>query len=312
MSTHKEHPANEELLGLLRELDGGIDTPFGQRLASKEAVLPLEWPPAARRRERSAAMLEKHLVQVHREELGALLKDACLRLLVTDEKLGGMVFLNKINGLSQEPKKPVEWSQELKIRRDTFPDPPGSEAEMLVLERLVAPIVGKAPSLREVAEAGLRLAPSTAFEIYRGRGLEAEGNLREAGEVLERAYANSSLHMNRLVAACARGSIAFLSNEFPTALAWCKLSCSGREPYLSGALSWLFFAVPSGQAEDFLQAAHEFHNHSDGNQSLMTSFCVRKRAERLDGVWKPSKAALSLLEKTSSDDHVQQVLNIFR
>ena len=303
---------NQELLGLLRELDGGEGTVMYRRLAAGGAAVNVQWPPVLRERNRSAINLEKHLIGIHREELASLLKDACARLVMSSDKVNGIVLLNRTDGVAVEPPSEGDWKQRCTQMRATLPDPVGSEAEMLVLDRLVAPAVGGAPNLREVAEAGLSLAPSTALQIYRAYGLEADGDFRGAACVLEKAHQESWKYMNQLESAAVLGRVALADGDPLGALRWYERAATGREPYSHGAIGWVFSSIQAGQADALRCAAGELLNHLGTDMSIFDDYVIRLRADLLSGGWEPTQGAIQLSKMSWSDDHVQRIFKLFR
>ena len=314
MSANKKlRTVDENLLGLLREM-GAADHRIVRRLASATASEGNEWPLRRHRPRPTVTSIEEHVRAVHREELGSLLQDACMWTLLASEESSGMVFLNEVGGVPLEPMGLADWSRDLARKRSAYQDPTGAEAQMLVLERLRHPHRGQLPTLREIAVAGMALAPSTAFEIYVARGIHMAGDAAGAGVMLEQAIERSSHPLNRAVAASTRGWIASEAGDRALATKWYAAACGheGFSPVY--AMSWLFNALQSGQVDEAEQAAIELSNLGALCEATLADFCLRTRTARMGRVWSPSGIASGTgahLSKTD-DDHVDRILQLFR
>ncbi len=306
------HGASIELLGLLREMKGADISIPGKRLESGGAFFSSEWPSRSTPCQPSAAKLERHLLRVHREELGLLLKDACLRIFVSDRNLGGVVLLDRVNGEPQMPQDGKDWGRDLVAKREAFPDPDGSEAEMIVMDRLVAGGNANGPSLREVADAGMRLAPSTAFQIYQGYGYESEGALVSASQKLERAYHGASRYMNRIEAACALGSLSSQLGSEGSAIRWYKQASLGIAAYPQAALGWVFFALQAGDTKELRDAGGALEDHLGSDATMLDEYCVRLRTDLFTGRWEPTRESQRIHSQHLRTDYVDRIHRAFR
>ncbi len=309
MGTEHKHTGSEPLLGLLREAGDMQGTPLFDRAASGAGPAP--WPRAMSRGGIQRSSLERRLFETYREELGRLLLDKCLRLLLEGPIQGGMVFANRVAGKSMTAMKPAAWRARASgtlamIGEQQVPE---TAAEMLM--RLISPAPGRAPSLLEIARAGLQLAPSEAFKIYEAWGLVLNGDTDGAQASLEAVYAQPFNHYNQLSTAAMLARLAHQRGDVQESLNWSEIAATGRMPYARGVLGWLFCALQAGDGRLSAKAADRLTFQFDASNQSISEFCTQKRADLLAGSWQPSAAA-KRIRIHSSHDHVEKVLNLFR
>ncbi len=311
MSSNQDKRYDEEFLGLLQEFDVSADSVLFRAASGKEHR-SLARSERLSSRSPDLSNLEKHMLQVHREELRALFTDACFRLFLEDRKSGHMVFPPKINGKWALPMEREAWKARVAQTRAAFPDPDDCSDPLTVLDRLVAGGHDRSPTLLEVAVAGLRVQPSEALTIYRAQGLGSAGDTTTAETLLKEIYAKPCFYANRIVAAESLGRLAAATDRNAAGAAWYRRAAREHEPTRPlGAITWLFLAVQVGSAEEVSLAIRCLSDDVVEENEALQSFCSRKRADRFSGAWSPTPEARKL-RLPECRSHAAKILGLFK
>lgn len=284
--------SDQELRGLLLELCGQNDRHLltsafsALRTQIAKSIEPIS------SRMPGLSSLERHLVDVHREALAELLKEACLDLLLNCPSLASRVVPNR-NEMEEEclPRPAGRLSKDAAVLIESNVWASREADTRALVQRLLIQPRSSTPSLRVVAEAGSSLAPSEALSIYRARGLEAEGEHSAACELLIDTYRTPANAMNRLVAAGTVAAIVDRDGDLASAVKWYERSAGTSERYWVAAAPWITCCIKAGDSRSLARAKAVFLERECANSLRTQTYLKATRASRFSGSWSPSSLA---------------------
>ena len=303
-----------ELLGLLGELGSQEDRILLKGLGNWREPRRLKAQDLLQKNSPWLSNLEKHILAVHRDELGLLFHDACLRKLLTSQRIGGMIFLNPVDQKDpHKPQNPAAWRQAAKAERERVASLSELSDPLDVLDQLLNPATADGVGLLATAEAGFLVRPSETLAMYIAHGTEEAGDPKGAADKLREVYEEPCSYRNRLVAAGNLGQLAANDDRMDEALRWYELGATGAEPYPSFACSWAFFSLQLGDERSWRNVAATFENSYESDDPSFEIYCRRLAGGRLAGGWLPTTEANKLLRRIDpgESEHVQKIYHSF-
>ncbi len=175
---------------------------------------------------------ERHLVQVHREEVAFALRQAAYARLTTGESTRGFVAdrafaplrvaVPSVGTVRASASDALASSREL-----------GSDNDVMnLLEGCVSPIVGDWPSSGQLAGAAHRLVPSNSSRIYMSLDLRGAGQCRAALLALEGVLAGGGSVHHLAVAWTNAGDLLFNLGRYREAWIAADRACTVEEGWL--------------------------------------------------------------------------------
>ncbi len=188
-------PLDESIASLLDEALRDPRASLFRRERASEALSDGRRSDPWSARSASATLVERHLLAVHREEVGYLLRDAFCRAF-THDRANDRAYTRRFETLAEE-----RWRQaaEAEVERAPGPQDPAHRA-LLALARSggADPLGGL--SAAELATITLRFDPNDQARIYCAAELQSRGQHDSAAALLERVLAG---HPTRVNAWCA-------------------------------------------------------------------------------------------------------------
>ncbi len=299
-----------ELIGLLAELGAQEERTLLTDLSAWRAPDRLKPEDLLQAGSPWLSSLEKHILAVHRDELGLLLLDACVRKFMGSQRVGGAPFWNPLD--REDPRvfeDEAAWRSELlRVRRlllgtHELTDP------LDLVDLLLSPGGDSRLSLLRIARAGFVVRPSETLSMYLAHGAEAMGDFEEAVRRFRGVYEEPCNYRNRLVAAGDLARLAEAEGRYAAATQWYEGAATGEELYSVFAGSWLFMSLRSCDGEAWKRASHEVAMRYPPSDPSFDSYCRQLRARRFAGAWDFSARAKKLVRSIDpgESEHVQKL-----
>ncbi len=318
-SEHKKAPEGQSYCEALYEVFQDFSE---EKLASVQELFRPQIEPLKKRffgserlseHSSSLSSMERHLLAVHRSELGELMRDACLRLLYEHRTIGAYVIPSTPQDCKQKPLGKAAWRDRATRARALYADPEDL-ADPLALMDVLMSVGGQEPDLLDVAQAGLRIAPSTTLRRYCALGHIGRGNLEVAEEILKGALVRYVPAIDRTKATCWLGHIAFLRGDLAQSIEWNRQGATEREPIPTSTISWFIQAVQAGAESEVTRAAAVMADLFSGLDEVFEQSCRGLMTNRLAGTWEPTPEAHQYLRHSHSGlpSHAMRILDAIR
>ena len=296
-----ERPLDPELVGLLEEL---ADQDGRQLLARLSQWKNPASPTVADRLRPGSPFLsnlERHLLDVYRDDLGLLVEEACLDLFLSAPAFAHSVQPNRdVDGRLILPRDRAALRADRDRLEPLVADDPPCGAALDILRRLwERPLDGgpqEKSELLVLALAGSRVRPSDVFEIYTALGFGLIGDLVEAERRILNVYHNPVRYTRKAVAACNLGKISESRGRLSDSMAWYRrgatlkqTSEAGLAPWALSAASWAVAAILLGDLSQAREAFQHLSEELPPKDPTIQAYCHRLRADRFTGTWVPDE-----------------------
>jgi len=238
-----------------------------------------------------AAMLtvaERHLLQVHRNEVARLLVEAGKTLLIDGPRRRVKVSPYQTARREHLRLEPGDLARQMQKIRPSRTIEDNLDHPWKLLEECVRHPFGLAPTVTQLAEASLRLQPSDEARIEAGLDLihlgAPEASVRILHDVLQAPASASiwaSAENNLGVAFAYLGEMEKAHHHHVSA---CEVGEDVLEPWMNR----LIFAIQLGLVDDARLAAESIDSLASETHPLVVSVAKRQEVDRLSGVWFPT------------------------
>ncbi len=237
---------------------------------------------------------ERHLLQVHRCEVGSLLREVCRIKLI--EGPSTKQYVSRYS----EPGKSVTLLTRAQVR-DGVRDRMQNSADVEecahgidLLVQCVADLHGETPRVRELATAALRLEPTDSARLLAGYDLTLSAQRRSAFAVLHMVLSsNPTAPVAARAWECLASNYAALGHASLAHEAHKLGSCLGSV----GALNWLsrtLYALQLGLRDDAERASRWLDDHVSPDDPAIEWFVVSLSAQRDAREWTPTSKGIQL------------------
>ena len=236
---------------------------------------------------------EKELAGVHRTELAALLREACVMRLVEPPEADCVVGREVDVSRRVEVPRVADWRGRARHALDALDEGlPGADLiDLCVKEN------GERPSAAQLAAASLRLAPHDSARIYVGVDLVMRDEPRTAIRVLENVLAGapSPLHASN---AWENIGWALLETDRPAEAldAYRRAACAGA-PRSTPLMNAFHVAVLLGETDEALRLGAELDELITAEHPSVAPFVAGVRQRRSEGYWAPTAVSTACLRR---------------
>lgn len=236
---------------------------------------------------------ERHLVQVHRNEVAHLLREVCRWRMMNDP--ASKANFSPYNGATETKHSSLkEFEDAARSLERNEPDPDSHSALQLIKEC----IGEQGVHVSSIASASQRLEPHDASRIYIGLDLAFRGKPHSAIRVYKSvlddcvepamrssAWANAAvayelLGMNEMMVGCTSQSA--LASDNPTS-----------------ASEWLFGALLLEDKAGALAASHRIHDLTNGHLKPVQWYVSTLVVRRANGSFRPTRSQLHFVNSLS-------------
>jgi len=275
-----------ELEGLLREL--AADPRSRLLRLPRPRTLPelLARPDLVRPAHTGLTLAERHLLQVHRDELADVLRRACLMRFFSDPARA--IYLNR--SIDAHTRIEVDTPEQWRARaRDVLADlrrSPGPLEGIDLVEACLRPDAERTISITQLARASMILQPTDTAQAYVGLDLVMSDRSTEGIQTMEEVL---SLKPQGVVRACILENIGLAlgqSNDLAGACDRYKEASRLCPERPSPAVGWLMTALQSGLREQSIEAAAQLdqtESHAQaGAMDLISNYASQKAANAVE------------------------------
>lgn len=243
---------------------------------------------------------ERHLLQVHRNEVARLLVEASRMKLIDGP--GRRVLVSPFQTASREHFRwnPTDLARHMDEIRSNRAIQDKTGHPWILLERCVRDPFGDSPTVTQLAEASLRLQPSDEARIQAGLDLihlgAPEASIRILNDVLQAPASEtirSSAENNLGVAYSFLGE---MQKAHQHHVAACDVGEDSLEPWMNR----LVFAIQLGLVDDARIAAESIDSLALESHPAIDMSAKNLEAERLAGVWSPTSQSHASIRKLES------------
>jgi hypothetical protein len=295
--SRETEPYDPELEGLLREIAAD---PRSSLLRDPRARTPgalLERPTAVHPTATGLTTAERHLLEVHRDELADVLRRACLMRFFADPDRA--IYLNRSRSAGQELEidTPEQWRERARAALADARRAPAPLEGLDLLEACLRPAPHEPVSITQLARASQRLQYTDVAEAYVGLDLVIS-NDREVGERVLTGLVDSSCSVE--VRACSLENIALahgLGGDDFGAVQFYKSSVQVDASRPAPQLAWLFCGLLWADETETRQAASILDDLVGGANSAVDHYISCKLEQRRAGMFTVSERARRLASK---------------
>lgn len=281
---------SEELEGILRDVAKDPESILlrAPRKKSTAKLFSALGPPGPMAGGLSAA--ERELMRSHRDELAALLRDACWA--AAQEVGRKLACLDRRDGLGHV-QKPHSIAQLRSRARGALST--SGESTISVLERLVSTDAARRPTVAELAAVSHKIQPSDHSRTCAALDLIWRDLPNESlGFSLEVAH-HGTLLANRIAGWRNAGVAWEMIGQFNQALTAVRAAIDLEAGYTYSALQEYFLLLQSGNRLESIRTARVVSESMEASDPHLLAFAADLRARRLAGRWTPTNASRSLV-----------------
>jgi len=288
-----------EVEELLREL--AVDPTSTLLRVPRKGVVPTLFDKNAMVSPRAAGLssAERHLLQVYREEVALLLREAYYLYLQQGEPFGPALAWDVIKDRRFRPPTIEEWQHKVEraLVRPLEGDGAPEAHDVLALCVRESPVA--MPSPVQLAVASLRLVPTNQARIYVACDLQqtgrAEAGLRGFGDVLSRC--SSSFHrsyclQNMALAYEDKGDLDLASQLLAEAS---SMDESRSDPLMN----WLFMSIQRMDMRSALDAARRIDHSLTPSHAALVDFVRLMLESRTLARWKPNRGVQAFISRVA-------------
>jgi hypothetical protein len=285
-----------ELEGLLREIAAD---PGSRLLRLPRASRPqdlLAIPEPVTRARAGLSLAERHLIEVHRDELAQLLRSACLIRFFRDPQKSVSLNSCAVAGLSILVEDPDEWRSR---SQKTLSDIRQSSNTLGGLELIESCLQGDQlddVTVTQLAQASLIFQPSDTAEAYVGLDLVLAGNTTPAINMMETLLSGT---MSSLVRSCVLENLALAyssKNDIITARSAYYQAIHACPNRPSAYVGWLLTALQSASRQASLRASRTVDEECRGSPYVVSDLASRYQRQRASGILTVTDEAKDLVE----------------
>ncbi len=289
-----------ELEGLLREIAAD---PGSRLLRMPRSTRPrdlLAIPEPVTRARAGLSVAERHLIEVHRDELAHLLRRACLIRFFSDPRRN--MYLNRCKTAHETAH--LESPEHLQAlarsaidgARAYFPELSGLD----LIEACLGPELGAGHTITELARASQTLQPTDIAEDYVGLDQVLSGHRRIGERILWRLTTATPQQYIRSCAFETLGLSAGLDINEVVALEHYRKAAVLCPERTNPIMSWLYFATRLEYKAEAMRASAYIEAVGPISSEVVTSFVSAHREQDRAGAAKSTSGARNLAEELRS------------